>query len=375
MTSRPLHVLVGVAPPAGPEAPLGLGVDLQLVKAALLYGDSVTLCSPAASLAARVLDTTTEAALDTLVALADDFELGEGPRQLAAARAEIERDRGPYAAERLARLDAIAAEWWEQVRGALQAQLAAGGYGELVAAARSGVVRLDPLGVGALASPADFSAVASDAYADRVDAALAGLAVPLLDGATLDGLRQRRAGVAEPAASAAWRAREGGLVADWLPRLPLFDRATLDETLGVRRELAPYIARFRAAVVAFAEGVEPAVWAPGFPHEAERLFRRDVAPAVSDIADAVAETGALRALVSRYAERPGLMAPFGPALALGLADPSLGAEIGALAIAGGAVAANAARAWWLDRDARRSIEANRLFFVYAAGRQLDRGRP
>ena len=369
MTSRPLHVLVGVAPPAGPEAPLGLAVDLQLVKAALLYGDAVTLCSPAASLAARVLDTAPGAALDTLVALADDFELGDGPRRLAAARLAIAAEDEAYAAERLARLDAVAAEWWEQVRGAIEARLAAGGHGELVAAGRSGAVRLDPLDVGALASPADFAAVARDAYASRVDAALAGLAVPLLDGATLDGLRQRRAGVAEPAAGS-WRAREGGLVADWLPRLPLFDRATLDETLDIRCELAPHVGRFRAAVVDFAEAVELAAWAPGFPREAERLFRRDVAPAVADIAAAIAETGPLRALVSRYAERPGLMAPFAPALALGLADPSLGAEIGALAIAGGAVAANAARAWWGDRDARRAIETNRLFFVYAAGRQL-----
>ena len=46
---RPLQVLVGVAG----SHELAFSIDLQLVKAALLYGDAVTLASPAASLSAR----------------------------------------------------------------------------------------------------------------------------------------------------------------------------------------------------------------------------------------------------------------------------------------------------------------------------------
>jgi len=371
MHSRPLHVLVGVAETDA----LALSIDLQLVKAALLYGDAVTLCSPAASLIARVLQTPPEAPLDTLIALADDFSLGDGPRQLEATRAAlVEEEAAPYRAERIERLDRIAGEWWEQVRGALRAQLQAGGHGELVAAARSGTIRLDPLDIGALASPSDFAPVAADAYSARMDATLSSLSVPLLDGATLDLLRQRAAGVAEPSASSTGglngRGREGGLVADWIPRLPLFDLATVDETLGIRRELDAHIARFRSAVIGFAEVVGPAVWDTDFPRDAERLFRREVAPAVADIHDAIATTGPLRALVSRYADRPGLLAPFAPALALGLAEASVGVEISAFALASGFLAANAAHAWWLDKDAQREAESHPLFFYYAAGERL-----
>lgn len=373
MSGRPLHVLVGVAA----SNALAFSIDLQLVKAALLYGDAVTLASPTASLVARVLKTPPEAPLDTLIALSADFDLGDGPRQLAEVRSALLSDaEAPFRTERLERLDGIAGEWWEQVRGALHAQLRAGGHGELVEAARTGALRLDPLDIGALASPSDAAPVAADAYARRIDAALSGLAVPLLDGTTLDLLRQRAAGVAEPTAS--WpsptsgsRLREGGLVADWLPRLPLFDAATVAETLDIRRELDAHVARFRAAVIVFSETVGPAVWDADFAYEAERLFRREVAPTVEDIRDAIAATGPLRALVSRYAERPGLLAPFAPSLALGLAETSVGTEIGALALAGGFLAANAVHAWWEDRDARREIEGNRLFFVYAAGRQLE----
>ena len=374
MRVRPLHLLVGVAS----SDALAVSIDRQLVKAALLYGDAVTLCSPAASLIARVLQTPPDAPLDTLIALAEDFELGSGPRELEAARAALVSEVDtPYRAERIERLDRIAGEWWEQVRGALEARLQAGGHDELLGAARSGTLRLDPLDIGALASPSDFAPVAADTYARRIDAALSGLTVPLLDDATLDLLRQRASGVAEPSASwgpstsgSGWHAREGGLVADWLPRLPLFDLATVEETLGIRRELEAHIARFRAAVVGFAETIEPAVWDADFPVEAERLFRLEVAPAVADIEDAIASTGALRALVSRYADRPGLLTPFVPALAFGLAEASQAAEMGALALAGGFLAANAAHAWWQDRDARREAESHRLFFYYAAGRRM-----
>lgn len=369
MHSRSLHVFVGVAD----SDALAFSIDRPLVKAALLYGDAVTLASPAASLIARVLHTPPEGALETLIALAEDFDLGDGPRQLAAARATLVTEpEAPYRAERIERLDRIARDWWEQVRGALHARLQAGGHGELVAAARTGIIRLDPLDIGALASPSDFAPVASDAYAGRIDTALAGLSVPLLDGATMDLLRQRASGVAEPVASSNGpRGREGGLVADWLPRLPLFEAASIEEILDIRRELAAHIARFRAAVIEFADAVQPAVWDDGFPHEAERLYRREVAPTVADIADAIAATGPLRALVSRYADRPGLLTPFVPALAVGLAEASAGIELGALGLASGFLAANAAHAWWLDRDARREIEGHQLFFYYAAGKRLQ----
>ena len=48
MTDSSFHITVATAPIAGP---MDLVHDLRLVKAALLYGDRVTLCSPMASLA------------------------------------------------------------------------------------------------------------------------------------------------------------------------------------------------------------------------------------------------------------------------------------------------------------------------------------
>lgn len=374
MSARPLRVVVGVGPPALPDAPVGFSADVRLVKAALLYGDAVALVSPAAALVGRLLRLEaaapdTPGKLAALDALAADLGLGDGPRHLAASWAALAER--PGAAPRRAWLEAVVAERWDEARAALRAALDAGGHGELLAAVASGRLSVDGLGLDGAAAPADYAPVAADAFAERVlGTVAAGLSVPMLDGVTADLLRQRAAGVAEPRAG--W-ARQGGLAADWLPRLPLFDRATVAETLDVRRELDGHLARFRAAVLDYAEAVASAVWDADFALDAERLYRTDVAPAVADIEDAVATVGFLRELTSRYADGPHRFLPLAaPALAVGLSLPGVLLDALAAGVAVTTAGANAARAWHDVRDRRRSVEAHRLFFFYAAAERFRR---
>ena len=370
MSVRPLHVVVGVGPPPWPDGPVGLSADVRLVKAALLYGDTATLASPAAALVGRLLRLEaaapdTAGQLRALAAFAGDLGLGDAPRHLADAYA----DEG--GGSRRAWIEGAADRLWAEARAVLRDAIDAGGHSELLDAVASGRLVLDGLGLALLGSPDDFAPVAADGFAERVlDAVAAGLSVPMLDPSAADLLRQRAEGVAEPRAG--W-GRQGGLAADWLPRLPLFDRATVAETLDVRRELDPHVARFRAAVLDYADALAGATWDADFPLDAERLFRQSVSPAVRDVADAVAETGPLRELVGRYADGPHRFAPLAaPALALGLATPHWLVDVVGGAVAAGSAAANAAKAWTDARDKRREVEAHRLFFYYAAGERFRR---
>ena len=378
MSARPLHVVVGVGPAPWPGAPTEFSADVRLVKAALLYGDGVTLCSPAAALVSRLLrlesaEPDTAGQLVVLEALAGDLDLGDGPRLLAEAYAALNPRPGePWAAAaRRAWIEQVAADQWEDVRLGLRADLARGGHGELLAAVEAGWLGVDGLTLDAVADPSDFAPVAADAYAERVlDAVVGGLAVPMFDASTADLLRQRAAGVAEP--QAGW-ARQGGLAADWLPRLPLFDLATVAETLEVRRDLGPHLARFRAAVIEFGDAAGSAVWDADFPLDAERVFRRDVAPAVQDIEDAVVSVGFLRELTSRYADGPQRFLPLAaPALTLGLAAPAGLLDVVAGALAASSLGANVAQAWHTSQERRRDAEAHRLYFYYEAGQRFRR---
>lgn len=353
----PFHVTVAVGPPG--ESPPDLGPEVGLVKAALLYGDRVALVSPAASLLRRLLAEvalarTPAQRLDLLASLADDLGLGIAPAAMAA------RIREPGVAR------AVERAWGGFVRR-LDGACRRNGLQELAVAERAGVLEIVDLANAD--APADLAASTADRYAGRVLEAIAGGTThALLDGPTAEAVRGALPPLSAPRVE---RARHVGLAESLVARLPLFDRATVAETLDARRDLDRHLARFRHAVTAFSASVASAAWDPDFRVEAERVFLRDVAPAVRDVEDAIESTGYLRALVSRYADRPSLLAPLGaPALSLALAGPDALAHAVGLAIGASSVGANAWRAWHEAEDRRREAEAHRLFFYVAAGRRL-----
>ena len=363
-----MDLTVGVGPPRS-ALPADLAVGLPLGKAALLYGDRVTLCSPAAGLLLRLRDhdpAGVRARLETLAGLADDLGLGDAPARLA--RVLEARHVGLDVA------GPVVDGWWRRYRRALSDAVEASGLAALAPAVEAGRLTVETLGVGAVARPSDFAEAAAETFAALVsEAVVRGAATPLLDAATAEGVRGAvEAGRIAPGGPHAHRARHGGLAAHALQRLPLFDRATVAEVLDVRADLEAPLARFRAAVDGFAGEVATAAWDEGFGLEAARVYRERVAPAVEDVRDAVASVGYLRELATRYADRPQQFVPLAvPALTVALASPDALAQAVAASLSGLSVAANAAQAAWAVADARREIGARRLFFVYAAGRRLE----
>ncbi len=357
------HVTVAVAPPEGvPD----LRDEVALVRAGLLYGDRVALVSPGASLLRRLvtgaaLCTSPRQRLDLLASVAGDLGLGASPLALQKRLGE------PGIARTVEHL-------WRAFEGRLERAAFASGLGELAVAERAGALEIVDLAGADL--PADLAACAADDYAARVLAAVAsGATYPLLDGPTGEGVRQRL-DLSRPRAR---EARHIALAAHLVERLPLFDLATVAETLDIRADLAAPLARFRGAVLEFSEAIargapERSAWDADFARDAEHVYRRDVAPAVEDIRDAIQSTGYLRALVSRYADRPAMLAPLAaPALALAVAGPGAITHAVGLAIGGLSLVANAAKAGYDAADRRREAQAHRLFFYVAAGDRLARG--
>ena len=117
----------------------------------------------------------------------------------------------------------------------------------------------------------------------------------------------------------------------------------------------------------YSEAISTASWDEEFAADAETVFIRDVAPAVRDIEDAVASTSYLRALTSRFTDRvTGLV----PVLSLALTQAPALPDIVGLAAAGASALGNAYLAGQEHMDGRRSVERNKMFFYYAAGRSL-----
>lgn len=353
----PFHVTVAVGPPEA--SPPDLRTEVGLIKAALLYGDRVALVSPAASLLRRLLADAAVARtpgqrLDLLASLADDLGLSSG---LATFSARLEEPG----------VEAALARVWGAFASRLDAACQWSGLDELAVAERAGVLEIVDL-AGADA-PADLAATTADRYAQRVTEAVAsGTTHALLDGPTGEHVRMIAQGLASIRIG---RTRHVGLAERLLTRLPVFPEATVAETLDVRGDLHRHLARFRQAISEFSDAIASAPWDADFRTEAERVYIREVAPAVRDVEDAIAGTGYLRELAARYADRPALLAPLAaPVLSIALAGPDVLANAVGVAMGLGSVGANALTAWHAAKDKRREAEAHRLFFYYAATRRF-----
>jgi hypothetical protein len=163
------------------------------------------------------------------------------------------------------------------------------------------------------------------------------------------------------------RGRHGGLSADLLRRLPLFEEASLSDVLAIRCELEGPLRGFRLAVSGFSREVRSAAWEREFLEEADALFREKVEPEVQRIEEAVSENASLKEFAYRTARHGATPATFGAVIGVASDLPTLaGAAAGGLPILGAA----GVKALLDRRDKLREIRDNQLYFYYRAGERL-----
>lgn len=167
------------------------------------------------------------------------------------------------------------------------------------------------------------------------------------------------------------RAKHVGLAANLIERLPLFDHASIDEMIGIQRELNRPLVNFRAAISRFSKEMATAPWEGDFPLEADAIFRSEVQPAVLEIEDAVDNNKYLLELARKLPEKP-LQVLGGSALGMALSSLSAMGEVAAtvMGVSVGA-AVLAAEAWREYVEKRAKIEGHQLFFYYRTKQLLS----
>jgi hypothetical protein len=204
-------------------------------------------------------------------------------------------------------------------------------------------------------------------YIEQASGALENSATyPLFDDLTGDFVAEAiRAGLISASEASTARGRYSGISADLLQRLPMFETATLSDVLAIGRELEIPLRGFRLAVADFAREIRSAAWEPGFPDEADALFREKVEPAVETIEHDIRENRSLEEFAwrtARYGAGPGVIG----AVVGSMADLTQLAGV-AFGVGSGVVKALAER-----RDKARKIHGNQLYFYYRAGKALSR---
>jgi len=153
----------------------------------------------------------------------------------------------------------------------------------------------------------------------------------------------------------------------------LFDGASMNEILDIRRELERHTARFRSSLIKYAETIRNASWNDEFIAETEEIFLRDIEPAVLDIEDAVRSNGSMLELTARKVVAA-------PALGTSSLFSFFVSQLSSLPtmtkmVMGAAVGIGTAvyDAYKEAQKQQIALEQNQLFFYYRAGRLLQDG--
>lgn len=166
------------------------------------------------------------------------------------------------------------------------------------------------------------------------------------------------------------RSKHSGSAGHLLIRLPFFEKASVAEILDIRKELGKYLVRFRQAIIEFSDYIKTAAWDKDFPLEVDKVFHRDVAPAILDIEEEVKSNRFLTSLIHRFIDRP-LVIPGGAVISIILSKLSaLPDEIMrslGIAASSAVLVYDAYKEW---RQKQQMIEKNGLFFYYQCREKL-----
>lgn len=312
------HLTIGATPTEGVD----LSQDLRLVKAAILYGDKIKLCSAMSSVM-HVMHGFDRIKfgqqIDLMAALLpsiikDQHELQQMKMLVALCRRLVsKKHKSAHENQLMSQMRKELAELWERTIQQHSAFTQPEAVKGIEKAINEGILELY-----AFKKFDDTSEmiknVVNDALADRetvrelmfeyldliTEAVQNGETYPMFDdetGRMLRAFAEVGSMVASPASIA--QSKQSALAADLLKRLPLFDEATVHEVIDIRRELDRPLLRFRSAVMGYAEKMKSASWDEDFSIEAEQVFRRDLEPAVLEIEDMVNSNASLHALAIR----------------------------------------------------------------------------
>lgn len=383
-----LHFSVGSV--AGHDSnTLDLSQDLALVKATLMYADRVTLFSMGSAVLSGIAEyqeSTTADKAKLVVRYLGDLQPAMSAEEITFFEAVVGL-RGRKQQRKISKrtrdeILAMVEEERHEMDAMVVDQHRAAGIEGFRDAVSSGLLHIHPFrqasaealveamikGGGDLLAGVDLADAILEYIEQTMRMVRDGNTYPVFDDLTGDLAAECVASglVAAPQASE-HRSRYGGLAADLLARLPLFEQATLAEALDVRRELDDPLQGFRLAVADFSREIASAGWDLGFADEADVLFREKVEPEVERIEAAISENRDLQRMLERTVGQ-------------GATGTVIGAVIGSAsdlsnlaAVASGLTAAGI-RAEIDRRQEMRSIQENQLYFFYRAGRQLSRGR-
>lgn len=382
---------------ANPGAELSVAPELDLVKAALLYGERVTLLSPITTMFLRIEGLQRFSArqqIQLIRRLAPVLTDADQHSQLEQGLGELDDFLRRSARSRSLGDQILRAGLLKQfepmqqlIADAVRDMRTQIGIDQLAAARAKGLVQIENADPGdeldllvssvTAAKLAETGQRRDDPHTNRIaDDFVGKLSKHLSSGReylifdeSIANLTEAaiREGLFTPAKGPAGRSAQAMTASALMGRLPTFPSATVDEILDIRSELAPALAQFRGAMVTVASSFTIAPWESNFEDEVHDAWVGTVLPAVEAIDSSIRENRSILLLATGVAGAINTSLPGLAIVAAGLLGHAGAATALGGAISGGVPLLQALRD---RRAATLTVRMQPFYFLYATERGL-----
>ena len=366
-----------------PSSGLNLEREIQLIKVGLLYADKITLCSLTSSMMFSLIgfkDLDDRSLLDFLESvlpytIKKQPNLSEMPSLFIKYR-ELLRKKRLSREELLAKInmDKVLNEIKMQIREIMESALEESGLNKLIPVLKSG--NLDITIFGAQSTGETYMDDVLKEFVDIIgNKVINGNTYPLFDEDTAKlisaGIKE---GVFKYSNSNSEKSRHIGFVSNLIQRLPTFAEASIDEIVDIRKELEKPLVRFRSAMVKYSEEIKKDVWEEEFIDYAEKIFMREIEPAVLDIEEAIKSNKYLTHFIANLINKP-LVVPSTSGLGILISSLSNFPKFSSVAMGIGAITGTGIIAYNSFKDFKKGseqIERAQLYFYYKTGKLLEK---
>lgn len=383
---------------ANPGSAVTVAPELDLVKAALLYGDKVTLLSPVTTMFLRVEGLQRFSPRQQIELIRRVGPIITDPVEFAALESGLDQvaeflrtsARGGSLGDRLLRAGLL--QQFEPITkqlGDAVTELADQfGVDQLAKARAKGLVQIENADPGdamdllvsciTSAKLAETGQRLEDPHTDRIvvdfveklSRHLSSGREYLIFDEPIANLTEAaiREGLFTPAKGPAGRSAQAMMASALMGRLPTFPTATVDEILDIRSELAPSLTQFRSAMVTISKTFTSQSWESSFEDEVHDAWVETVAPAVEAIEASIRDNASL---LSRASGLVGFLQPNWPSLMM-LGAGTIGHEPVAQVLGAAGQLVPPLLQALRDRHAAASdIRTQPFYFLYAVDQSLS----
>lgn len=376
MVKKNLDILIGLSP----DSNVSISEELEYIKVALLYGDNITLVSPKSLLflcVSCVLGMNERQTYRYFIDMIKDIENDDYQKEqyeLVFQQYIAIKKKKHKSMQELLLIKQMEMQFnssIEEYKNKIIEIFGEESILQFISAMNTNRLVVDTLNVEENSEL--FSDRLIEDFFNKVSRAVVnGDKYPIYNKSTVDLLKGAiKEGKIEVPSYSNNNIKNVNVASDLILRLPIFESATVEEIIDIRKELDKYVNNFRGAIVDYSEKIKSEPWTNEFEHEAYNLFLKEVNPKVMAIDEEVRANKLLYKMIEKNLKNP-----------ISFATPMFGAIISPISnfvnlsttamLTGVSMAGTSLLAYKEWKEKLSQIEQNQLYFYYKSTKIISK---